>query len=195
VAEADGVRALLHCFTDRSYSEPCPGPTSIDPEHQPPGFYREITVRPNYALDVMQRNSQFSWNFVLPDQWVAQGTVSLEGVVVPPLGVTECTRCGDAANRIRISDVTFNAVPDFTDELVYQVIMRRLISGKGFHEPTITQLKNILDYIRQTYPVDETTVIGRFQVWHYLDFYRARSMCGLQRGSGRPGGVVPRQER
>ncbi|MFQ5595740.1 MAG: carboxypeptidase regulatory-like domain-containing protein, partial [Anaerolineae bacterium] len=170
VAEVDGVRASLRCFTDSSYSTPCPGPASIRPMHKPPEFFAEITVRPNDTLDMKQRNSPFSWNFFLPDQWIKQGTVFLEGVVAPPLGVSECTGCSDAANRIRISNVTFNAVPDYTDKLVYQVLMKRWISGKGFKEPTTNELKNGLNYIRRTYPVDESTVIGVFRVWTFFDF-------------------------
>jgi hypothetical protein len=153
------ARASLTCFTDVTYFNSCPGPAVLFPTDQPPGILREIVLNPTDSLDTKRRDTRLSWNFELPDEWIKAGTIYLEGHVGAPIGTSECTGCGDAANSIRIRDVQFNTVPDFTDLALLVPIGRNF--GGTVDWPTQAQMDPYLDYLRRTYPVDETTVPAR----------------------------------
>jgi hypothetical protein len=72
-------------------------------------------------MDTMQRLSTASWSFKLPKEWTKAGDIYLEAEILPPTGL-ECYGYNDAANRIRVSKVTFNQVPNFSQNLVHLVI-------------------------------------------------------------------------
>jgi hypothetical protein len=151
------ARAWLRCYTDAAFSISCSGPTKLSPKNQPPQIPREITVRPGDSLDTKRRDTRLSWNFELPGAWIQAGRIYLEAEVAPPTGVTECGTCYDAANRIRVSQVDFNTVPNFTNNLVHLVRISRQLSGTTT-APTQAQINAPTDFFRKTYPVDEASV-------------------------------------
>jgi hypothetical protein len=162
VSQISRVRALLRCFTDPGFAAACSGPASIEPEHtqilnQPAKSLREIIVNFNFDLDTMQRISTSSWNFKLAKEWTNPGVIYLEAEILPPPGLSECDGCNDAANRIRVSDVKFNQVPDFSQSLVHVVRIDRKLGSNTF-TPTQAEIDAQVNYLRDLYPVDETTL-------------------------------------
>lgn len=151
------ARAWLRCYTDAAYSTSCSGPTKLTPKNQPPQILREIIVRPTNSLDTKRRDTRLSWNFELPSAWIQASRIYLEAEVAPPTGVTECSGCYDAANRIRVSQIDFNAVPSFTNKLVHLVRISRQLNGNTT-TPTQAQINAPVSFFRKAYPVDETTV-------------------------------------
>lgn len=162
------VRAQLRCFSNSSYTLPCPGYQAINPQNLPPGVLSQIVVRPGDSLDTKQKDAKLSWNFVLPHSWTTVGTVYLEGVILPPIGLQECTGCDDAANRIRLSNVKFESVPALTS-LVHFVRVRRQLDDETF-EPTEAQMTAHVDCLRPLYPASEATLhTGPNTTWIYDD--------------------------
>ena len=160
------AKASLRCYQDITYFMPCPGPSVIYPKDQPPTSLGKIELRQDDSLDTKRRDTTLSWNFELPAQWIKAGKIYLEGKVEAPDGTSECTGCGDAANRIRIADIDFNQVPNFED-LVYIVSIGRNFGGTITY-PSQPDLDPFLAYLRSTYPVDETTVQTTFDdTWTY----------------------------
>jgi len=160
------AKASLTCYTDITYFLPCPGAFVVYPTNQPPTNLGEIELRPSDSLDTKRRDTTLSWNFELPSEWIEAGKVYLEGKVEAPDGTSECTDCADAANRIRIADIDFNQVPAFED-FVYIVRIGRNFGGTITY-PSQAQLDPYLDYLRRTFPVDETTVQTTFdETWTY----------------------------
>ena len=153
--QLDNVRAQLRCFTGATYQIPCPGYPWVNPQSLPPNS-SQITIRPNDSLDTKRRDAKLSWNFILPQSWTAAGTIYLESVVLPPYGLQECAGCADAANRLRVSGVKFQTVPDFTDQVHFVRIRRQL--GNQTFEPTQAQMDAHVDYLLPLYPVDEATL-------------------------------------
>jgi len=165
----DGVGAKLRCYTDLTYTVPCPGPPVIDPEHQPAeGMTRTIPVRPVDDLDQRRRLLGFGWTFLLPFDWVKAGTVYLEAEIDPPLATAECASCDDGANHLRVSRVQFQSVPGF-DNRVFTVLMQRFVKGQSASLPSAAQVKAAAETIRDVYPVDETTVINSVRTWGFDD--------------------------
>jgi hypothetical protein len=156
------VKAVLRCYTDAGFSVACSGPASIQPEqieylNQPAKSLKEITVNSNFDMDTMQRISTSGWNFKLPKEWTNPGEVYLEAEILPPTGLSECDGCNDAANRIRVSNVTFNQVPNFSQSLVHIVSVNRK-QGNTTYSPTQAEIQSQVDFLQRLYPVDETTL-------------------------------------
>ncbi|MDH7487776.1 MAG: PKD domain-containing protein [Anaerolineae bacterium] len=152
----NNVRAQLRCFKNAAYTIPCPGYQWINPQSLPPDVFSQITVRPGDSLDTKRRDTKLSWNFILPDNWTAAGTLYLETEILPPWGLQECAGCADAANRLRVSGIQFQAVPNFTS-LVHFVRIRRQLGNQIF-EPTQDQMDAHVDHLGPLYPIDETTL-------------------------------------
>jgi hypothetical protein len=162
-SQLDNVKALLNCYTDSSFSTPCPGPASISPTeiHLPNQLAKSleaITLDPDFNLDTKRRVSVLSWNFVLPRPWTQLDEVYLEGEVLPPAGLSECLDCDDGANAIRVSNVKFNQVPSFSNNLVHLVQINRRLNDTIQPPPTQQQIDNAVDILRRMFPIDETTV-------------------------------------
>ena len=153
--QLDNVRAELHCFTGATYQIPCPGYQWVNPQSLPPNS-SQITIRPNDSLGTKRGDAKLSWNFILPQSWTAAGTIYLEAVILPPYGLQECAGCADAANRLRVSGVRFQTVPNFTDQVHFVRIRRQL--GNQTFEPTQAQMDADVDYLQPLYPVDEATL-------------------------------------
>ncbi len=151
------VRAVLRCYTDSGYTQPCPAPSEISPCNQPPDILPEITVDPAEILENKRGDISSSLNFVLPSQWTAAGTVHLEAEIQGPIGLTECKGCQDAANRIRVTDVTFHSLPDFASDLIHFVQVRREVDS-AVHTPTQSEMDNHTTQLARRYPLDETAV-------------------------------------
>ena len=126
------MRAELHCFTGATYQTPCPSNQWVNPQSLPPNS-SQITIRPNDSLGTKRGDAKLSWNFILPQSWTAAGTIYLEAVILPPYGLQECAGCADAANRLRVSGVRFQTVPNFTDQVHFVRIRRQL--GNRFAHP------------------------------------------------------------
>lgn len=163
-----GVTAKLRCFTDPTYFVPCAGPAFITPEHRPTGtMRRDIQVRPTDTLDDRRRALGSSWTFLLPWDWWKKGTIYLEAEIDPPPAIPECAGCDDAANKIRVTHVGFQEVPDF-DDTVHTVIMRRFVGSSGSAKvPTPNSIKLSAEALVDTYPVDPTTVLTTIPKWGY----------------------------
>jgi hypothetical protein len=93
----------------------------------------------------------------LPKEWTNPGEVYLEAEILPPTGLSECDGCNDAANRIRVSNVTFNQVPNFSQSLVHIVSVNRK-QGNTTYSPTQAEIQSQVDFLQRLYPVDETTL-------------------------------------
>ncbi len=151
VASLDKARAVLRCFTDPGYSIPCPGTAYLERQGQ-------VTIRIDDSVEAKRNYAALSWNVGLATTWTAAGTIYLEAEVLPPEGQPECAACHDAANRLRVSGVTFQTVPDFSS-MVYLVRIRRQV-GKQTFEPSEADLLNQVDYLKARYPVDQRTLPG-----------------------------------
>jgi len=161
-------RAQLRCFTSVAFQTPCTGPQVINPQNQPPNVLSQITVRPGDSLATKRGDTRLTWNFILPDQWTAAGTIHLEAVIQPPTGLQECAGCENAENRLRISGVKFETVPTFTSR-VHFVRIRRQLNNQTF-EPTQAQMNAHVDYLRPRYPIDEGTLLTAADAtWLYDD--------------------------
>lgn len=155
----EGARARLRCYSDANFSIPCPGSPAggISPHRDPPRHLRAVTVDPGDDLTAQRQDTSRSWNFVLPDAWTGPGQVYLEAEVEPPERISECSGCADAANRIRVSDVAFETVPHFSDDLVHFVSVERELGGSTF-QPTQAEVDAAIEYLSKRYPIDETTL-------------------------------------
>lgn len=152
----NGAKAALRCFQDPHYLNPCPGDWEIMPEDRPPRVKSEITLTPGEDIDTMRRNVDHTWNFVLPEAWTQQDRIYLEGEVIPPQGLPECAGCGDAANRIRVSEVVFNPTPFAS---IYVVRIRRDLDGQITY-PQLSDIDHTLDFLGRVLPIDEGTLPG-----------------------------------
>ena len=152
----NNVRAQLRCFINANYTIPCPGYQWINPLSWPPNAFSQITVRPGDTLDTKRQDTLLSWNFILPASWTQAGTIYLEAEILPPFGLQECAGCNDAANRLRVSGIQFQTVPDFTSR-VHFVRVRRQLNNQTF-EPTQAQMNAHVDNLRPRYPVAEATL-------------------------------------
>jgi len=165
----DGVGARLRCFTDSFFVQPCTGPSFITPEHRTDkGMSRTIPVRPADDLDARHRSLGFSWTFLLPPAWSEEGTIFLEGEVDPPLAMTECSGCDDAANKIRVTYVRFRTVPDY-DDLVVSVMLNRFFPNGSGMLPPVSDVKRAAETIRAMYPVDGLTIMRKVGIYGYED--------------------------
>jgi hypothetical protein len=166
--QLDNVRAQLRCFSNSTYTIACPGYKYVNPQSLPPNVLSQITVRPNDSFDTKRGDTKLSWNFILPNSWTIAGTIYLEAVILPPMGLQECAGCDDAANQLRISGIKFDTVPTFTSR-VHFVRIRRQLSNQTF-EPTQAQMNAHVDYLRPRYPVDEGTLpTAADATWLYDD--------------------------
>ena len=153
------AKAALRCYQDPHYLNPCPAPSEIMPEDRPPYVKPEITLTPGEDIDTMRRNSDHTWNFVLPEAWTQQDRIYLEGEVIPPQGLQECPDCGDAANRIRLSEVVFNPMPFAANQLIHVVRIRRDLDGQITYPPQ-SAIDHTLDSLGKVLPIDEETLPG-----------------------------------
>jgi hypothetical protein len=151
-----GATAALRCFRGLAH-QPCPGPQSIAPEIDPVLFRNGLTLYPGDALDDRRRDQLLSFNFVLPRAWTEAGEIVLEARLHPPGDAPECGGCEDGANRIRVSKVRFNSVPDFSDELAQLVVIERTLNAVKT-KPSQANIERAARFIRDIYPVDETTI-------------------------------------
>jgi len=151
-----GVGGELRCYTESSYTVPCPGPSVIYPEERPPNTTAVVTVDPGENIVDQRRGSAKTLNFVLPEAWTKAGAISLEASVSSP--VPECAGCTDAANRIRVHTISFRTVPAW-DRMVRQLLVERPAQGTA----TMTERWEVLDFIRRVYPIDELTVVDGWQ--------------------------------
>jgi hypothetical protein len=125
-----------------------------------------VTVHPGDDVETRRRDLSKTWNFVLPRAWTNQPPIAggpfwlyLEARVSAPLSQPECPGCDDEANRIRVAAIEFHAVPSFSASLVRQLRVRReRPSTGGSYTPPAANVVGPVDFIRKTYPVDETTV-------------------------------------
>ncbi|HUW12318.1 MAG TPA: hypothetical protein VM537_21515, partial [Anaerolineae bacterium] len=122
--QLEGVRAQLRCFTDPTYQMPCPGYAWISPQSLPPAG-SEITIWPADTLATRREDARLSWNFILPHMWTTAGTIYLEAVILPPSGLHECAGCDDAANRLRVSELTFQKTSPLRLTLVWPCVRRQ----------------------------------------------------------------------
>jgi hypothetical protein len=174
--QLDNVRANLYCFSNSTYSIPCPGYKWISPQSLPPGVLSQISIKPNDTLDTKRRDTKLSWNFVLPNSWTQAGSVFLEAVILPPNALQECAGCADAANRLRVSSVKFETVPNFQNKLVHFVRTDRKLGG-ATTQPTQAQFDSAVDFLGRRFPVDEATLpTVQNGSWTYND-------CGNNCGS------------
>lgn len=165
----DDVGAKLRCFTDSSYTSPCAGPSSISPEHRTDkGMTRTIPVRPVDDLDTRRRLLGFSWTFLLPPDWSKAGTIFLEAEIDPPLATAECAGCDDSANKLRVSQVLFQTVPDF-DDVVLTVMLNRFIGGGSGTLAPPADIKVAAETFRAMYPVDDITIMRTVGIYGYED--------------------------
>ena len=152
----NNARAALRCYQDPLYLNPCLGDWEIMPEDRPPRVKSEITLTPGEDIDTMRRNDAHTWNFVLPEAWTQQDRIYLEGEVIPPQGLSECANCGDAANRIRVSEVVFNPVPA-ANQLIHVIRIRRDLDGQITY-PLQSEIDHTLDFLGRVLPIDEGTL-------------------------------------
>jgi hypothetical protein len=158
------VSGVLRCFTDENFTNPCPGAASVKPTamvflNASASSLDKIKVHPGLSLDTKRRILLQSLNFTLPKEWVEPGRIFLEAEVLPPTGLTECYGCDNGANRIRVSYVDFNSVPNFGDKLVHLVAIDRTLDGApSTSAPSNGSIQAHVDAIRKLYPVDETTL-------------------------------------
>jgi hypothetical protein len=157
-----GVGGVLHCFTEPSYTIACPGPSAVYPEHQPPNTTQTISVDPTHTLRDQREQSTRTLNFVLPDEWTELGLVHLEAGVAPP--VPQCQGCLDSADFIRVGWITFREAPD------WHSVVRQVLVDRGLGTATNAEREAAIDFIRRTYPVDESTIHNGFQnmLWLWL---------------------------
>lgn len=155
----ENVKAVLRCFQDPLYLNPCPSSWEILPEDRPPFVKHEITLTPGNDIDTMRRDVRFTWNFVLPEAWTQPDRIYLEGEVIPPQGLQECPDCGDAANRIRVSEVVFNSMPFPANGLIHVFRIRRNLDGQ-ITIPSQSEIDNVLDGLGKVLPIDEGTLPG-----------------------------------
>jgi hypothetical protein len=153
------AKAALRCYQDPHYLNPCPAPSEIMPEDRPPWVKPEITLTPGEDIDTMRRNVDLTWNFVLPEAWTQQERIYLEGEVIPPQGLSECAGCGDAANRIRVSEIVFNPMPRDANQLIHVVRIRRDLDGQITY-PSQSKIDYTLDSLGKVLPIDEGTLPG-----------------------------------
>jgi hypothetical protein len=155
----DNVKAVLRCFQDPNYLNPCPSSGEIMPEDRSPFVKPEITLTQGDDIDTMRRDVRLTWNFVLPEAWTEPDRIYLEGEVIPPQGLQECPDCGDAANRIRVTEVVFNSMPLPVNGLIHVVRIRRNLDGQITY-PSQSEIDNALDGVGKVLPLDEGTLPG-----------------------------------
>jgi hypothetical protein len=159
--ELAGIGGELRCGLDPGLVIPCPGPSVVYPTDDPVrGVSEEITVRTTDSLISQRRDAARSLNFVLPDEWTT-GALHLEAQVTSP--VPQCAGCADGADAIRIVSVPFRPVPPWNLSVV-QVLVER----NGTLTATKTQRDDAVQYIRATYPIDDTTIPGAWRHYPYL---------------------------
>jgi len=167
----DKVRAQLRCFSDPSYSTPCPGPQVIEAENIPQrNILKELTVTPGLTVDTMRRDEKQSWNFMLPEEWTVPGTIYLEAYVQAPAGLDECAGCRDSSNTIRLHGIKFESVPNFNDLILFVSCDRVDVkkSGQTFR-PTQQQISDAINYAGKRLPIDETTLPTQVAAWSWID--------------------------
>jgi hypothetical protein len=146
------ARATLYCYKNASFTLPCPSYQYLAPVNG------SITINPVDNLAARQYDANKSWNFVLPNAWTQAGTIYLEARVDPPYGAPECSGCNDAANRIRISGITFNIVPGFSQNVLHAVLVQRIQDGVPAAPAPQSDINFSIDFLRRVLPVDEATI-------------------------------------
>ncbi|MCU0274610.1 MAG: PKD domain-containing protein, partial [Acidimicrobiales bacterium] len=160
-APLTGVGGELRCYSEPSYTVPCPGPSAVYPEQRPPNSTATVSVDPADTLTDQRRQAARTLNFVLPEAWVAAGAIHLQATVTST--APECAGCTDAANSIRVLSVPFRTVPNW-HTMVRQVLVDRLGHGMA----TEAERQAALDFIRRLYPIDESTVMNGWNLMPYL---------------------------
>lgn len=172
VDDLEHVRAELRCTADPHNQVPCPPPYLLNPTNG------DIAVDRQETLDVKREDAATSWNFLLPRSWTAVGLISLEATVLPPFGTEECVDCVNAANRIVVADLEFQAVPNLTD-LIHFISVQRELDGKTF-VPTAAEIDTHVDDLKVRYPIDELyvpTVPSATFVWSDDASLKVESRC------------------
>lgn len=159
--------ARLYCYVAEDfYLRRTPHPTRpwIAPRQGP------VEVRPGYDLDLLRRNLASGWVFVLPREWTGPGKVILKVETVAGPETPECPGCEDGANSLDLYGLWFDEVPAFTSNVRLHPL-RRLVASTPLelHFPQPDGIQAQLDYIRRTYPVDETTVARRNEWLFYVE--------------------------
>lgn len=164
------VGGVLRCYTEPSFTIACPGPMAVYPEHQPPNTTQTVAVDPTHTLRDQREEANRTLNFVLPDEWTEYGLVHLEAAVTPP--VPECQGCLDSADLIRMGWITFREVPNW-----HSVVRQVLVTRAG--TATNAEREAAIDFIRRTYPVDESTIYNGFQhmLWLWISLDGAGPDC------------------
>ncbi len=110
------------------------------------------------TLDTMRRNEAMSFNFILPDMFVREGSISIR-VVINPLGAEhspECILC-PANNATELRDVRF--VLTQTEPIDFRIHVADFAyydaSGNVVKfQPSPSELAAALNYMIKTWPID-----------------------------------------
>lgn len=114
-----------------------------------------LEIDPTWTLSDMRRDATRSWNFVLPDEWVQEGSINLT-IEVNPAGSyfrAECPDCG--SNNINyLIDVPFRPTGEMTF-YPYIVMNHPVIAGTTtpVASPTLVEIATSLNWVWRTWPL------------------------------------------
>ncbi len=157
---AQVLSASLHGFNAQGTEFP---DSPIAPQNTtliPNPFYQD--------LPRLRKEAARSWNFVLPDSWIAGGQIRLEAVANPAGTnfIEECEGCD--ANRVPLLGTRFTTTanePMFIPYVLNWANVNVVDGAVTRTQPSLRELAGVFNYVYKTWPITEM----RYRSMHFVD--------------------------